>query len=274
MGEVAGLHQMLAQPLLDRRLLMFARFRPSPAAVLACLALCTALGGTAVAAVIVSSNSQVAKNTIAGHKPPSGDHPNIISGSITSSDVAQNGLTGAAIDESTLGKVPSAANADKLGGSSASAFQHRISGNCTKGGGAIASVNSNGSVGCWYTVTSIDLPNLSPDSGSYTGTKDFSFGVECQNTSGMSTVSNLVFEDNSDYSLNWFLSNSTQNPVVSASGVNESGGTFYKIPFTGGRVEGQVIASDAHETVTFNIHAIDNVSSCEAQGTMLEGLNS
>jgi hypothetical protein len=90
----------------------------------------------------------------------------------------------------------------------------------------------------------------------------------------MSNESDLFFEDANPYSLNWFLSNSTQNPAVSASGVSESGGTFYKIPFTGGRIEGQVIASDAHEAVTFNIHAIDNVSSCEAQGTMLEAPNS
>jgi hypothetical protein len=61
--------------------------------VVSLAALFVALGGTAVAAVIVTSNSQVAKDTISGHKPPSGKHANIISGSINGQDVANKGLT-------------------------------------------------------------------------------------------------------------------------------------------------------------------------------------
>jgi hypothetical protein len=60
------------------------------------IALFVALGGVAVASVIITSNSNVAKNTISGHNPPSGDHPNIIRGSVTGADVK----------ESTLGPVP------------------------------------------------------------------------------------------------------------------------------------------------------------------------
>jgi len=44
-------------------------------------------GGTAFAAVIITSNSQVAQGTISGHHPPSGKHPNIISNSVSGSDV-------------------------------------------------------------------------------------------------------------------------------------------------------------------------------------------
>src|SRR5262245_29005353 len=54
--------------------------------VMATLAVFIALGGTALASVIVSKNSQVASGTISGHKPPSGDHPNVIAGSINGTD--------------------------------------------------------------------------------------------------------------------------------------------------------------------------------------------
>jgi hypothetical protein len=64
------------------------RFRPSPAMVVACIALLVALGGTAMASVIITSNSQVAQGTISGHKPPSGKHPNLISGSVNGQDLS------------------------------------------------------------------------------------------------------------------------------------------------------------------------------------------
>jgi hypothetical protein len=62
--------------------------RPSPAMIVACVALFVALGGTALASVIISSNSQVARNTISGHNPPSGKHFNIIGGSISGGDLS------------------------------------------------------------------------------------------------------------------------------------------------------------------------------------------
>jgi hypothetical protein len=45
-------------------------------------------GGTALAAYVVSSNSQIGPGTISGHKPPSGKHANVIAGSINGKDVA------------------------------------------------------------------------------------------------------------------------------------------------------------------------------------------
>lgn len=88
----------------------------------ATLALFIALGGSAMGAVIVTSNSQVAKGTISGHHPPSGDHANLIAGSLTGKDVHNNSLTGTQINSSTLGKVPSAADADTVGGNPASSL--------------------------------------------------------------------------------------------------------------------------------------------------------
>jgi hypothetical protein len=45
-------------------------------------------GGTALARAIITKNRQVARDTISGHHPPSGDHPNIIRGSIARPDLA------------------------------------------------------------------------------------------------------------------------------------------------------------------------------------------
>ncbi|HXJ66237.1 MAG TPA: hypothetical protein VNN79_20950 [Actinomycetota bacterium] len=59
-------------------------------------------GGTALASVLITSNGQVAKDTISGHKPPSGKHSNVIAGSINGRDVADDSLGGADINESSL----------------------------------------------------------------------------------------------------------------------------------------------------------------------------
>jgi hypothetical protein len=100
--------------------------------IVSVIALFVALGGSALAAgVIISSNSQVASGTISGHKPPAGKHANIISGSVSASDLAtgavtlgklapnsvngpkvvDDSVTGAEIRESTLGTVPRATSA-------------------------------------------------------------------------------------------------------------------------------------------------------------------
>ena len=50
-------------------------------------------GGTALGAIVISSNSQVAPGTISGHKPPSGKHSNIIAGSVNATDLANNSVT-------------------------------------------------------------------------------------------------------------------------------------------------------------------------------------
>jgi hypothetical protein len=44
-------------------------------------------GGTALGAVIVSSNSQIGPETVSGHHAPRGAHPNIISASLNGTDV-------------------------------------------------------------------------------------------------------------------------------------------------------------------------------------------
>jgi hypothetical protein len=68
-------------------------------------------GGTAVAAYVVSSNSQIGPNTVSGHKPPTGKHANIISGSINATDLANGAVTNGKLGASsvTSGKIATAA---------------------------------------------------------------------------------------------------------------------------------------------------------------------
>jgi hypothetical protein len=56
--------------------------------VVSVIALFVALGGTALAATIITKNSQVRRGTISGHHPPKGDHPNIIGGSLSGTDLS------------------------------------------------------------------------------------------------------------------------------------------------------------------------------------------
>lgn len=71
---------------------------PSPAMVVACLALIVALGGTSYAAVRLPANSVGTKQ--------------LKKGAVTGVKVKSNTLTGTQINESRLGKVPSAGSAD------------------------------------------------------------------------------------------------------------------------------------------------------------------
>jgi hypothetical protein len=63
----------------------------------ALLALVVSLGGTAGAAVIITSNSQVAPHTIAGAFPPSGGNANLVAGSVGGTDLHK-----ASIDANSL----------------------------------------------------------------------------------------------------------------------------------------------------------------------------
>lgn len=97
------------------------RYRPSPAMVVAFIALLFSLGGTSYAAIVLPANSVGAKQL----KKSSVTNPKIKAGAVTSAKVKDGSLTGADILESSLGKVPSATNADNattLGGYAASSL--------------------------------------------------------------------------------------------------------------------------------------------------------
>src|SRR5690242_16430232 len=70
--------------------------------VVSVIALFIALGGTAAASVIISSNSQVAPSTISGHKPPTGKHSNIITGSVNATDLSANSINTSKVTNGSL----------------------------------------------------------------------------------------------------------------------------------------------------------------------------
>jgi len=78
--------------------------RPSPALVVACIALFVALGGVGYAAATING-ADIKNKTIAGKK--------LKNKTVTGGKVKNNTLTGTQVNESKLSKVPSAANADR-----------------------------------------------------------------------------------------------------------------------------------------------------------------
>ena len=89
--------------------------RPSPALVISCIALFVALGGVGYAAATGSIDGREIKNNAVATKDVKNNDirgRDIRRSTIAGSDVAFNTLTGADINESSLGKVPSAGQAD------------------------------------------------------------------------------------------------------------------------------------------------------------------
>src|SRR5438045_3367177 len=80
---------------------MFARFRPSPAMIVACVALTVALGGTSYAVTQIPNNSV--------------GTPQLKKDAVTSLKIKDRTIVGADVNKSKLGKVPSAAKADSAG---------------------------------------------------------------------------------------------------------------------------------------------------------------
>jgi len=84
------------------------QWRPTPAIVVASVALAVALSGTSYAAFVLPANSvgtkQLKKNAVS--------NPKIKDNAVTGAKVKNGSLTGADLIASTLGRVPSAASAD------------------------------------------------------------------------------------------------------------------------------------------------------------------
>jgi hypothetical protein len=87
------------------------RMRPSPAMVVALIALVVSLGGTGYAAIKLPANSVGAKQLKKGAVV----RAKIKSGAVDATKLAPNSVGSASIDENTLGKVPSAGTADHAG---------------------------------------------------------------------------------------------------------------------------------------------------------------
>jgi hypothetical protein len=84
---------------------MLRKLRPSPAMIVACIALIVALGGTAWAIAANSVGTTELKNGAV-------TKPKLAANAVGTGKVIDNSLTGADLNKSKLGKVPSAASAD------------------------------------------------------------------------------------------------------------------------------------------------------------------
>jgi hypothetical protein len=111
-----------------------ARMRPSPAMVVALIALGVALGGTSYAAIggggIINNSlksEDVRNNSLTGRdvKNSSLDGREVRNRSLSGSELRRNALTGTHILESRLGKVTSARNADAAGFASRATLSER-----------------------------------------------------------------------------------------------------------------------------------------------------
>jgi len=121
--------------------------RPSTGTVVALIALFVALGGVSYAAATITgadikngsitgkdvkngslTGKDVKKGSLTAKQIKSGSltGKQVKDGSLTGADVKTGSLTGTQVKASTLGQVPSAANADRLGGKTASDFQTRL----------------------------------------------------------------------------------------------------------------------------------------------------
>jgi hypothetical protein len=89
------------------------RHRPSPALVIACLALFVALGGTVLAATKIDG-SKIRVKSLPGNRLAVGSLPGnrLKPGTIPGNRIAPDSVRGDRIDTTTLGQVPSAAHAD------------------------------------------------------------------------------------------------------------------------------------------------------------------
>jgi hypothetical protein len=72
------------------------------AIVVAVFALVVALSGTAMSAIIITKNGQVAAHTIAGASAPKGDNQNLIPGSVGTADLHTGAVTGKKLAAKTV----------------------------------------------------------------------------------------------------------------------------------------------------------------------------
>lgn len=251
----------------------FRKSIPSPALIVALIALFVALGGTAAA---LRGSNTVFSNDIVKGAVKNGDLANlsvtnpkldagaitgikVADGSLGGADVASNSLRGEQIDESTLSKVPAAGNADSVDGKNAAQLAS----------GRIHAVGGSG-------VHQPLLPGLS-------------YAQFCSFTGAYAKEYVYFFTDDANGTVNAMAVASGANPPFSVSPeINISNGAQVGgFPFNNGTVpvlvgmqnsagqealaETQLIIDVGARTYSVALHMYQRVSAsdnyCEASGT-------
>ena len=248
------------------------RFRPSPAMIVACVALLVALGGTSYAVTQLPQHSvgrkQLRPAAVTTSKLANGavSKPKLAANAVTGAKVRDGSLTGADVVESTLGKVPAATSSDQLGGSPPSAFQPKVREKCP---GAAVEQIGGGPVQCSAPIPLTAAVSMSPGAGGFDGRlvgNDIELDVLCHYPGfGGGTKVRIINEAPAAATLNWLYSDGSS---VSASGTSIAGnGTEQPFDFEGKRLEGQFIYARGSAVTTINLHAFDGGSFCEVAAT-------
>jgi len=223
--------------------------RPRHGTAVAYLALFVALGGTAAAAFIVSSNSQIAPNTIYGSNAPTGANKNVVANSLTGNDIL----------EPSLARVPSATSA--LNGARRIAFDQP--GMFT---GAVTS------------ILTLDEMTLKAECyGSTTATTSVQLTLHVASTAAADINYAFVTGGNNDAAPSKF------DPEVMAAGrgisagsdvtITKDGQGDFELLDAGGvahfvRAEGQLVYHNANRVITLTLHALANgdTGRCQVDG--------
>lgn len=229
-------------------------------------------GGTALASYVISSNSEVGPDTISGHNPPSGDHANVIAGSVDTLDLAPGSVTvgrlaNGSVSTPKFDPDATAPDASRLGGAPASAYQRRITENCGLRGRAIAAVKASGDVGCSPRVVLPIAADPTSTQNTATNLAPSDLGL-IENCDGQTNV--RFFNNGSQPgTLNWVFSQGGTASTVHATGavLNPFPASIDFNYANTGRMEGQWIFSGGGAVTTVNLHAFDGGTSCEIRGT-------
>jgi hypothetical protein len=224
--------------------------RPSPSMVVAFIALVAVMAGTGYAATTLPQNSvgskQLKNNAVTSKDLKNGavTSKKIKNGAVTSNKVKDGSLTGADINESTLGTVPSAANANHARSADSAT-------NANHAGSAESATNAGNATNLGGQPANAYMRNDAVQRGTFilsqgtTGQTVFSNGplsvtADCTSSAGILTVTvhDVSTVDNwLDFTNRNPTAGTNQNSSTNDGGTGNENGTFNRI---------EIMAPDGH----------------------------
>jgi hypothetical protein len=207
--------------------------------IVALLALFVAVGGTAAASTLIITGANVKNHSLTGIKLANGTltgtqiksgsltGKQIKTGSLTGTQIKGGSLTGTQINASSLGKVPSAANADTVGGKGPGSFAPAgrwalIAGSAS---GATVLAQSGG----FGTVTRVALGEYLVDAGSGVSGKPLTATIDTSGGFAQVNVAPCGGTANNPGGVNCPVINDTNHVLVRT--INIAGSAFVDATF-------------------------------------------